>query len=654
MSIKNEITRLQNAKASIKTAIENKGVTVSDDVKLDGYATLINSITTGSGEEHVNPDFYNLRTNNGTDYSNLFNSYSGNNLDLSKWNTSQVTNMRQMFYLCNELISLDVSHFDTSQITNMEHMFYNCTKLTTLDLSSFNTSKVTTMSSMFNRCDALTSLDLSNFVTYNVTNMSNMFYMCSKLVTLDLSNWNTENVTNINSMFYYDDNIVHIFGELDLSNLTNGFYNASYYDPLYNCTKIETLYLKNIYKKCEMTNSSKWSINLGNIAVKDECLTYIIDQLPDLINDKKLTTTKNIILTLPKTNTLTEEQVKVATDKGWQVANTTYNLTSYNVTYNLENVTCTEKLIAKEGMPFKLSLFAEDNYYITSVTVTMGDKTINPTYNIDNYGFVTFANISITSVTGNINIVAKTAEIKIRYSSFTVGVADQNENNILSIKPLNSYDIKSILINGKSQTVPNIDAQIYTVEDGDEIKIGGKFKLIDSNITSISNFELQSCVTSMKEVFYDCRRLTSISFIDKFNTEKINDMGAMFYRCEKLTSLDLSNFDTSNVTDMHAMFQNCGSLISLNLSNFDTLNVTNMDYMFGFCSSLTSLDLSSFNTQNVTQYGRMLVNVPSICTIYINPDLFINKKTGTTFTPSELGWDGTFTPKINDENNTEA
>ena len=49
MSIKTEITRLQNAKASIKTAIEGKGVTVPDGTKLDGMAALVDSISSGGG-----------------------------------------------------------------------------------------------------------------------------------------------------------------------------------------------------------------------------------------------------------------------------------------------------------------------------------------------------------------------------------------------------------------------------------------------------------------------------------------------------------------------------------------------------------------------------------------------------------------------------
>lgn len=47
MSVTSEITRLQNAKADLKTAIESKGVTVPSDTKLDGYADLVDSIEQG-------------------------------------------------------------------------------------------------------------------------------------------------------------------------------------------------------------------------------------------------------------------------------------------------------------------------------------------------------------------------------------------------------------------------------------------------------------------------------------------------------------------------------------------------------------------------------------------------------------------------------
>ena len=53
MSIQTELTRLTNAKAAIKTAIEGKGVTVPTGTKLDGLAALVEAISAGG----VAPDF---------------------------------------------------------------------------------------------------------------------------------------------------------------------------------------------------------------------------------------------------------------------------------------------------------------------------------------------------------------------------------------------------------------------------------------------------------------------------------------------------------------------------------------------------------------------------------------------------------------------
>lgn len=49
MSIQTELTRITNAKAAIKAAIEGKGVTVPDATLLDGMAALIESIEAGGG-----------------------------------------------------------------------------------------------------------------------------------------------------------------------------------------------------------------------------------------------------------------------------------------------------------------------------------------------------------------------------------------------------------------------------------------------------------------------------------------------------------------------------------------------------------------------------------------------------------------------------
>ena len=123
----------------------------------------------------------------------------------------------------------------------------------------------------------------------------------------------------------------------------------------------------------------------------------------------------------------------------------------------------------------------------------------------------------------------------------------------------------------------------------------------------LSNFNTNN-VNFMNGMFCNCSSLTSLN-LSNFNTNNVNYMNGMFYNCCSLISLNLSNFNTNNVTNMSDMFFLCSSLTSLNLSNFNTNNVTNMSYMFSLCSSLTSLNLSNFNTNNVTDMDSMFSGV---------------------------------------------
>ena len=143
-------------------------------------------------------------------------------LDLSNFDTSSVTGMAAMFADCNALISLDLGSFDTSNVTNMGSMFSNCISLTSLDLSSFDTRNVTKMSYMFHRCTELTSLDLSGFDTSSITNMAEMFSVCVALTSLDLSSFDTSKVTNMAQMFEYCDALTSLdLSSFDTSKVTD-------------------------------------------------------------------------------------------------------------------------------------------------------------------------------------------------------------------------------------------------------------------------------------------------------------------------------------------------------------------------------------------------------------------------------------------------
>ena len=81
-------------------------------------------------------------------------------------NTSQVTDMHNMFSECSHLQTTDFSGFDTRKVKDMSYMFHNCGSLKSLDISNFNTSEVTDMRGMFESCIGLTSLDQYSVNSY--------------------------------------------------------------------------------------------------------------------------------------------------------------------------------------------------------------------------------------------------------------------------------------------------------------------------------------------------------------------------------------------------------------------------------------------------------------------------------------------------------
>ena len=126
--------------------------------------------------------------------------------------TSNVTDMTNMFISCRNLESLNISGFNTANVTSMERLFCQCYKLKELDLSNFDTSNVVNMNSMFsnslNSGDTdivpnLKKIIVSNkFVTTKVTESSNMFKRCTNLIGGNGTVYN-ENIIDV-SMAHID------------------------------------------------------------------------------------------------------------------------------------------------------------------------------------------------------------------------------------------------------------------------------------------------------------------------------------------------------------------------------------------------------------------------------------------------------------------
>ena len=139
--------------------------------------------------------------------SAMFQSSAASSIDLSSFNTSNITDMHAMFEYSSQK-ELNLSSFNTSNVTTMFGLF-RFSEVNLLNLNSFNTSSVTMMASMF-AYSKITTLDLSNFDTSNVTSTQTMFDS-SNAVELDLSNFDASKVTNMQFMFGDSSNLRKIY-----------------------------------------------------------------------------------------------------------------------------------------------------------------------------------------------------------------------------------------------------------------------------------------------------------------------------------------------------------------------------------------------------------------------------------------------------------
>ena len=175
------------------------GGTIQVDDNGDGTWTCHTSDIITAVQFHTNKDVVTditvVKAEDLTTLYNLFNQLPLlTSLDVSRMNTSKVTDMTMAFAELNSLLHLDLSGFDTSNVTTMAGLCWRNRALLSIDMTGFDTSKVTDMQSMFEFYQG-TTIDMSMFDTSNVTTMIHMFENAINLTHLDFRNFNFGKVT---------------------------------------------------------------------------------------------------------------------------------------------------------------------------------------------------------------------------------------------------------------------------------------------------------------------------------------------------------------------------------------------------------------------------------------------------------------------------
>lgn len=332
MATIDKLNKLLQTKEAIKTAIKSKNIAVADSDPFSSYPSKIESISTGGGTGGLDwseigyseqpqslTDGFNyakqIYDNWNPKETSLFYSSNSNLVFFPLVDTSNVTSLYNAFYGCSSLISMPL--INTSKVTTFEKAFYNCSSLkdiALLDMTSattlkqafyacslkniplFDTSNIQNFQNAFENCSSIQTVPSFDMSSATIT--TNMFYKCNALKTVP--SLNTINVTDMSSMFSWSSNLETV-GRLNADKVTN---------------------IKNIFYYCnKLANLGGFS----NLAVSLDLTisNYITaDSLMNVINEAKdLSETGSATLTIGnKVGLLTEEQIAIATSKGWTIA----------------------------------------------------------------------------------------------------------------------------------------------------------------------------------------------------------------------------------------------------------------------------------------------------------------------------------------------
>ena len=456
-------------------------------------------------------------------------------------NTSNVTDMEEMFFGCKELQELNVSNFRTGSVTNMSSMFNTCTALRNIDVTNFNTSSVTNMSSMFFYCFGLEELDLTSFQTRNVTDMTMMFGFCPALTTIYVNeeNWNTVYVSASNDMFQECQKLVGGMGTawssdhigLDYAHIDFGPDNPGYLtarngggsgeEAQYWMELRSTLdYALDVQSRAQgHPNVEPWM---------QEELAMMIERGSNMYDE----------------HTAEEEEVRhMIEELNW-------------ICWEIEEAMNREPEPSGEAEPY--AVLSDNNtvltFYYDNEKSARGGMYIGDVIDRTQYGWNDYRE-SITTVVFEASMANCTSII----STNDWFYACTNLTTIIGIENLRTDNV---------------------------INMNGMFEAC-SSLTSLdlSHFNTTN-VTSMGLMFSGCSNLTSLN-LSSFNTTNTTSLYAMFSYCSALTSIDLSSFNTSRVRDMREMFHWCESLRTIYVSNeWSTASLELSDYIFNLCKQL--------------------------------------------------------------------
>lgn len=488
-------------------------------------------------------DITNLDTSDVAFYNDFFSSDSKLKeiKGIEKIDTSNAKSFNSMFYNDSSLKNIDISNFDTKNVTDMSYMFSSCKALIT-GLSKFDTSNVSTMKSMFTLSNYASIKDIEGWNTAKVTDMSGMFSFISNLTSVDISNWDTSNVTNISTMFSGDISLIKVIG-LDswntgkITNMTGLFRGTGFTElpEIENWDTSQVTNMGSLFSSCK--SLAKLNLKSWNTSkVKDMSLMFSDDSK---LNENTLDGLDNF-----KTGEVTDFG-SMFDGTGFTVLNLT-NFNTDKATKMNKMFANTKSLVSVNGT-FNTSL-------VTTISGIFDGSSISDISNlhIDEWETDKVTDFSYAFRETNFSILPEISNWETSsgqtFSNMFKNMPNLTTLNLSKWNTSNATDMNSMFSQDKK--LSNVDISNF---DTSNVKYFNDMFNYTSNLDTIdtSNWNTSNA-TTMKEMFTN----SGVKVLDtsNWNTSKVTDFTDMFKYASNIGELDLSNWDMSNVENMKNLF----------------------------------------------------------------------------------------------------
>lgn len=477
---------------------------------------------------------------------------------LSEFNTTTATTMGYMFKHCGSLNDLSpISGWDVTNVYEMDGMFDDTASLTDVDaLAGWRTPILKGVEAMFNNTPSLVSIEgLLDWGVTEIVSVGDFLRDAVSLTSLHgLENWGVSNVENGNNAFWGCHTLTDISALSDWQTTS--------------MNRMEYMF-KDTFALVDISALAGWTVD--NVTTFEGVFSFArsITNL-DALAEWNVSNGESFVAMFDHTNALTDitgladwRPTKATTMRGMFYDASSLTSADGLSEWNINNVT-------------DLSHFFRDCFALTDISALAG--WYDNIGNVENLGSFLSNAKSLEDITALSDwIMPKVTDMSATF---------QGTEKITSYEPLANWDTSEVTTLEATFGWSNM-----------------------SDLSAIQGWDV-SKVETMKFLFHNCPKITTLAPIEYWNVESVRDINGIFRYLELVETLEpmraWGNKLDNHLVDTQYAFEGMTGVTDISpFQSWDVSNVTNMAGMFGGIHMTDLSAISGWDVQKVTDFSNM-------------------------------------------------